>query len=45
VVLDIGGRNRGKFIKPKDKVEKWIFADIESKHKPDIVVDVCDIVG
>lgn len=45
VVLDIGGKDRGKFIKPKDKVEKWIFADIESKHKPDIVVDVCDMSG
>lgn len=40
VVLDIGGRDRGKFRKPKDKVEKWIFADIEAKHNPDIVLDV-----
>jgi len=40
VVLDIGGRERGKFKKPKDKVEKWIFADIEEKHKPDIVLNV-----
>ena len=40
IVLDIGGRDRGKFQKPKDKVEKWIFADIEKKHSPDIILDV-----
>jgi len=43
IVLDIGGRDRGAFKKPKDKVEKWIFADIETKYKPDIVVDVADM--
>jgi len=43
VVLDIGGRDRGKFKKPKDKVEKWIFVDIEEKHNPDIVLDVADM--
>jgi len=43
IVLDIGGRDRGKFKKPKDEVEKWIFADIEEKHKPDIVLDVSDM--
>ncbi len=42
-VLDIGGRDRGAFKKPKDKVEKWIFADIEQKHNPDIVLDVADM--
>ena len=40
VVLDIGGRDRGKFKKPKNKVKKWIFADIEKKHNPDIILDV-----
>jgi len=40
VVLDIGGRDRGKFKKPKDKVEKWIFADVEEKHNPDIILNV-----
>jgi len=40
VVLDIGGRDRGKFKKPKDKVEKWIFADIEASYNPDVVLDV-----
>ncbi|MDH5684555.1 MAG: class I SAM-dependent methyltransferase, partial [candidate division WOR-3 bacterium] len=45
VVLDIGGRDRGSFVSPKDKVEKWIFADIENKYKPDIVMDVCDMSG
>ena len=43
VVLDIGGRDRGSFKKPKDKVEKWIFADIEAKHNPDIVLDVSEM--
>lgn len=43
IVLDIGGRDRGKFKKPKDKVKKWIFADIEEKHKPDIVLDVANM--
>lgn len=43
VVLDIGGRDRGVFKKPKNKVEKWIFADIESAHNPDIVIDVADM--
>jgi len=43
IVLDIGGRDRGAFTKPKNKVEKWIFADIEKKHKPDIVIDVANM--
>jgi len=43
IVLDIGGRDRGRFKKPKDKVEKWIFVDIEEKHNPDIVLDVTDM--
>ena len=45
VVLDIGGRDRGSFVSPKDKVKKWIFVDIENKYKPDIVMDVCDMSG
>ena len=43
VVLDIGGRDRGKFRKPKNKVEKWIFADINKKHNPDILLDVANM--
>jgi SAM-dependent methyltransferase len=43
VVLDIGGKDRGKFKKPKDKVEKWIFGDIQEKNNPDIVLDVADM--
>jgi SAM-dependent methyltransferase len=43
VVLDIGGRDRGKFKKPKQSVEKWIFADICADHKPDIVLDMADM--
>lgn len=40
IVLDIGGRDRGNFKKPKENVKKWIFADIEPKHNPDLVLDV-----
>ncbi len=43
IVLDIGGRDRGRFVKPKQQVEKWIFADINPIHKPDIVLDVGDM--
>jgi len=43
IVLDIGGRDRGRFKKPKDKVEKWIFADVETRYKPDIVLDVANM--
>ena len=43
VVLDIGGKDRGNFRKPKKKVEKWIFADIEANHHPDLVLDVMDM--
>jgi SAM-dependent methyltransferase len=39
-VLDIGGRDRGRFRKPKGQVQKWIFADIEAAHHPDVVLDV-----
>ncbi len=43
-VLDIGGRDRGYFIKPRDKVEEWIFADINKNHYPDIVLDVANMI-
>lgn len=43
IILDIGGRDRGRFKKPKDKVEKWTFVDIESKHNPDVILDVADM--
>jgi SAM-dependent methyltransferase len=42
-VLDIGGRDRGKFRKPRNKVERWIFADVEERHNPDIVLNVEDM--
>ncbi|HIH31566.1 TPA: class I SAM-dependent methyltransferase [Candidatus Woesearchaeota archaeon] len=45
IVLDIGGRDRGRFNKPRDKVKKWIFADIEKKHNPDLVLDVAKMKG
>ena len=41
IVLDVGGRRRGKFKRPE--VGKWIFADIEKNHTPDIVLDVADM--
>ncbi len=40
VVLDIGGRDRGNFIKPKESVTKWIFADIVESLHPDVVLDI-----
>ena len=43
VVLDIGGRDRGRFEKPKNEVKEWLFADIEKKHDPDIVLDVASM--
>lgn len=43
VVLDIGGRDRGKFKKPRGNVENWIFADINKKHNPDILLDVANM--
>jgi SAM-dependent methyltransferase len=43
VVLDIGGKDKGSFIKPKDKVEKWLFADIVAENNPDIILDVADM--
>jgi len=43
VVLDIGGRDRGRFKKPKNKVDKWIFADIGGKNNPDIILDVSNM--
>ncbi len=45
VVLDIGGRDRGRFVKPRDRVEQWIFADINEEHHPDMVLDVADMKG
>lgn len=43
IVMDIGGRDRGKFKKPKDKVKKWIFVDIEKKHNPDLILDIAEM--
>ena len=43
VVLDVGGKDRGRFQKPKNKVKKWIFADIVAENNPDIVLDVNDM--
>ncbi len=45
VVLDIGGRDRGRFVKPRDRVDRWIFADINEEHRPDLVLDVADMRG
>lgn len=43
IVLDIGGRDRGIFKKPKNQVEKWIFADINEDYNPDVLLDVTDM--
>ncbi len=43
VVLDIGGRDRGKFIKPRLNVKKWIFADLNKEYNPDIILDVANM--
>ncbi len=43
VVLDIGGRERGKFVKPRENIKKWIFADINKEHNPDIILDVANM--
>jgi len=43
IVLDIGGRDRGRFKKPKNNVEKWIFADIVPDFHPDMILDVTDM--
>ena len=43
VVLDIGGRDRGLFQKPKDRVKNWIFADISAEYNPDIILDVTNM--
>ena len=45
VVLDIGGRDRGRFVKPRGRVERWVFADINEDHDPDLVLDVSDMQG
>jgi SAM-dependent methyltransferase len=41
-VLDIGGRQKGSYCPPKEKVE-WITADIVPERNPDIVLDVADM--
>ena len=41
--MDIGGRDRGKFIKPKAKVKNWIFADIIAAHNPDVILDITNM--
>lgn len=43
IVLDIGGRDRGGFKKPKNEVEKWVFADIVRDFSPDMILDVTDM--
>ncbi|TAL50343.1 methyltransferase domain-containing protein [Patescibacteria group bacterium] len=43
IVLDIGGRDRGRFQKPKNQVERWIFADINPTHHPDLLLDVANM--
>jgi len=42
-VLDIGGRDRGKFKSPEEQVDKWIRTDINKDTNPDIVLDVANM--
>jgi len=42
-VLDIGGRDRGRFRKPKEMVDEWIFVDVEPSRKPDVVANVANM--
>ncbi|WP_371803584.1 methyltransferase domain-containing protein [Candidatus Lokiarchaeum ossiferum] len=43
-VLDIGGRNRGNFIKPRYKTTEWVYIDIQEKYQPDLVQDVSKMI-
>ena len=43
IVLDIGGIDRGIFVKPRHLVQRWVFADIDKNNKPDIVLDVTNM--
>lgn len=42
-MLDIGGRERRKFKKPKYKVEEWNFTDTNEEYNPDIGLDVTNM--
>ncbi len=42
-VMDIGGKDRGAFIKPRHKVDEWFVVDIASSNEPDLLADVCDL--
>ena len=42
-ILDIGGKDRGAFSKPRHQVDEWVVADIVSSNNPDIVLDVCNM--
>lgn len=44
-VFDIGGRDRGRFKKPKDEVSQWVFVDIVPDHHPDLVLDIANMHG
>jgi SAM-dependent methyltransferase len=43
MVLDLGGRERGRFKIPESKIEKRVFADINPYYQPDILTDVTDM--
>lgn len=42
-VMDIGGKDRGKFKKPRNKVDQWFVVDISISNNPDLLADVCDL--
>lgn len=43
VVLDVGGRERGRFRRPVSEVKRWIVLDVEEARQPDIVADVSEM--
>lgn len=42
IVVDVGGkkeRKRGRFRRPEERVEKWIYANIDSATRPDVLAN------
>lgn len=42
-VMDIGGKDRGAFTKPRHNVDEWFVVDITPSNEPDLLADVCDL--
>jgi SAM-dependent methyltransferase len=39
-VLDVGGKVRGRFVKPAEGVRQWVVTDIVWDERPDVILDV-----